>query len=166
MSSVNEGKAISSLHTLRRKVVVEALARVQPVLLLQILIGVSQTLNGGEGQPEALARALILDGQQRLSKVLASAPRLHLPLERMLEIVRSIDAHARERTPEESAVQALLEMCLGLMLQWLARSGRSHIPALSARRQSELPGILHLSSFPFLLSYPPPRRTCSIVPFS
>ena len=98
-------KSVPSLHTLRRKVTIEALAKLQPLLLLQMLVGVSQTVNGGFSQ--ALARTLLLSGQQRLRDLLAAAPRLHLPVERVLEICSSGDA---ERTPEETAAQALLEL--------------------------------------------------------
>jgi hypothetical protein len=86
-----------------------------------MLVGVSQTVNGGFSQ--ALARTLLLSGQQRLRDLLAAAPRLHLPVERVLEICSSGDA---ERTPEETAAQALLELCLGLVLQLMAEDDRRH----------------------------------------
>jgi len=139
-------KSVPSLHALRRKVTIEALTELQPLLLLQMLVGVSQTVNGSFSRSQALARTLLLSGQQRLRDLLAAAPRLHLPVERVLEICSSGDA---ERTPEETAAQALLELCLGLMLQWMAEDDRRHCTTvIPSGWQRFLPSFFPLSPLP------------------
>lgn len=154
-----KNKASPSLRALRQKVAVETLAHVQPILLLRILIGLSQSLNGGIAQPEALARALLLDGRQRLRRLLDAAPRLNLPLEDVLEILHSDDGDDEERTAEESAVQALFEMCLGLILQWLAEKNTlSQAPAFSGNVQRI--DTFFSPSLHFLLLRPPRTRAC------
>jgi hypothetical protein len=117
---------------LRRKGPLKVLPEVQPIFLLQALIGFSQTLNGSASQLEALARALIMDGQQRLRRLRDAAPHLHLPFEELLEMVRSKDHNREDLSDEESAVQAMLEMFLGLMLQWLSRANCCVYPAVSS----------------------------------
>ncbi len=145
---------VSSLHALRRKVTLEALAGLQPLLLLQVLVGVSQIVNSSISRSGALARTLLLSGQQRLHDLLASAPRLHLPVGQVLEFCHSHDA---ECTPEETAAQALLELCLGLMLLWMAEHARRPcITAMLSRRQRIMPS--YFPSFP--LSRPPRTRSC------
>nr|HID12498.1 hypothetical protein [Anaerolineae bacterium] len=139
---------MSSLHTLRRKVTLEALAGLQPLLLLQMLVGVSQTVNSSVSRSRALARTMLLSGQQRLRDLLAAAPRLHLPVEQVLEICRSND---EEHVPEEMAAQALLELCLGLMLQWMAEGARQpYTIVMPSRRQ----WVLSSYSFSFRPNFP------------
>jgi hypothetical protein len=147
-----------SLHALRRKVTPEILAHLQPLLLLQMLMGVSQAVHGSLSRSQALARTLLLNGQQRLGDLLAAAPRLHLPIEQVLDIGRSDGA---EHTPEETAAQALLELCLGLMLQWTAQDGRRRCAtALPSRRQRTMPSCF--LSFPS--SRPFRARSCLYIP--
>jgi hypothetical protein len=131
MSSSRKEKAMSSLRALTRRVPLKSLPQLQPILLLQTVVGLSQTLNGSAAQLEALARALILDGQQRLCRLRDAAPHLHLPLAQLLEMIRSKDDNREGLSEEESAVQAMLEMCLGLMLQWLSRRTYRSYPATS-----------------------------------
>ena len=148
MSTSDKRMKISSFDTLRRKVNLEALAHLQPILLLQMLAGVSQTVNSGVSNSQALARTLLLSGQQRLRDLLAAAPRLHLPLEQVLKQCRADD---EDPTPEETAAQALVELCLGLMLRWMAETAcqRRTIGAPHSR-QRVLPSFLlpHLSPRP------------------
>lgn len=122
--------AASSLDALRRKVNLQhMLAGLQPLLLLQMVGGLSQAVSSGVSQTQALARTLLLSGQQRLRTILAAAPRLRLFLQR---------PPASDSTPEEAAAQALLEVCLGLMLEWIARRARrSHcdLPPLPYNRR-------------------------------
>jgi hypothetical protein len=117
------------LRTLGRKVSLKGLPHLQPVFLLQILVGVSQALNGGAAQAEALARALVLDGQRRLSELRNAAPHVNLSLEQLVKVARAEKCDEEDLSAEESAVQALLEVCLGLMLQLLSK--RSHRSRLS-----------------------------------
>lgn len=123
---------MSSLRALGRKVPLKALPHLLPIYLLQTLIGFSQTLNGSAAQLEALARALIIDGQQRLRTLRDAAPHLHLPLEQLLEMVQYRDDNREDLSGEEGAVQAMLEMCLGLMLQWLSKRNCRSYPAVSS----------------------------------
>ena len=118
MSPSTKKTAASSLEALRRKVNLETLAHLQTLVFLQMLVGVSQTVSEGVSSSQALARTLLLNGQQRLRELLDAAPRLHLPVERMLELCHAGDA---EHKPEETAAQALFELCLGLMLHWMAK---------------------------------------------
>lgn len=150
----------SSFPALRRRVTHEALAGLQPLLLMQVLVGVSQTVNSSVSRSRALAHTLFLSGQQRLSDLLAASPRLHLPVERVLELCHSGDA---ERTPEETAAQALLELCIGLMLQWIAEGAcRPGTTVMLSRRQRVPPSCF--------LSFPSPRpsrtRSCPQIPLA
>jgi hypothetical protein len=122
---------MSSLRALGRRVHLKALPQVQPIFVLQILIGLSQTLNGSAAQLEALGRALMIDGQQRLRSLRDAAPHLHLPLEQLLEIVRSKNDNQEDLSEEENAVQALLEVYLGLVLQWLLKWDCGSYPTVS-----------------------------------
>jgi len=150
--------AIPSFHKLRRKVTPEILGNLQPILLLQILAGISHTVNNSVSHSRALARTLLLSGQQRLCDLLAAAPRLHLPVEQALKICRSGDVDSdADRTPEEVAAQALLELCLGLMLQWMVKAahrGYAIGPLPGQQRNSPL----YFLSFPS--SCPPRARSC------
>jgi hypothetical protein len=84
--------------------------------------------------------------------LLASAPRLRLPLERVLASRHADDA---ERTPEETAAQALLELCLGLLLQWMAEQTHRPCNRVVPSRQRMIP--LHF--FSFSSSSPPRARS-------
>jgi hypothetical protein len=160
MSPSGKRVTVPSLDALRRKVNLETLAHLQPLLLLQMVVGVSQTVNSHISHSPALARTLLLSGQQRMRELLAAAPRLHLPLEQVLEFCRADNA---EHTPEETAAQALFELCLGLMLYWLAgiacRQPATFVPR---SRKRALPS--------YFLSYPPqsmPRaRSCLYTPLA
>lgn len=115
------GKNTVDLRALRRKVPLKALSHVQPIVLLQMVVGLSQALNGNAAQPEAAARALILDGQQRLRRLRAAAPDLDLSLGGLLRKICANETPEAHLSEEASAVQAMLEMCLGLMLRWLSK---------------------------------------------
>jgi hypothetical protein len=163
MSLPTKTRVVSSLCALGRRVPLKALHQLLPVFVLQTLIGLSQTLNGSAGQLETMAHALIADGQQRLRVLRDAAPHLHLSLEHLLEMVASKDSHRDHLPEEERAIQAMLEMCMGLILHWLSRtSGRSYpvLPATSGK-------LVLLSDTPQLslcLSLLIPRRvrTCPI----
>lgn len=146
---LSRGRSKVVLRVLGRKVPLDALPQVQPVFLLQMLIGLSRVLNGGAAQPEALARALILDGQQRLRELRDAAPHLDLSLTRLFSRLRASETRDERLSDEESAVQAMIEMCLGLMLRWLSQGNdRSSHHAASVV-------LKRLSSFDILLpSYP------------
>ena len=158
MLTMGKRTALSSLHALRRRVTLETLNDLQPLLLLQMLVGVSQTVNSSVSRSRALARTLLLNGRQRLHDLLAAAPRLHLPVERVLELCHASDA---ERKPEETAAQALLELCLGLMLQWMAEDGHRHrTPVIPSRRQRTMPSCFLM--FPLIPStQDTPLSSCS-----
>ena len=139
--------ALSSLQTLRRKLALQTLSTLQPILLLQMVMSVSQSVNSRFCHSRTLARSLLLNSQQRLHELVASAPRLHLPVERMLEFCRTVSAEHEPRTPEEAAAQALFELCLGLMLQWMSDHARSYATTGVAHRRCATVG-------PYPLSYP------------
>jgi len=66
MSLLDKRTAVFSLRALQRKVTIETLAALQSLLLLQMLMGVSQTVNSSVSRSRALARTLLLNGQQSL----------------------------------------------------------------------------------------------------
>jgi hypothetical protein len=160
MLRLSKKKASPSLHALRRKITHDILASLQPILLLQMLVGVSQTVNGSVSRSRALARTLFLSGRRRLSALLDSAPHLQLSVEQMLAFCRTSDAGS---TPEEEAAQALLEVCLGLMLHWMTQhNSRRHPTAMPRQRQRISPLY-----FPSCLSRRPPRmRSCPTIPLT
>lgn len=123
------------LRTLGRRVTFEGLPRLQPIFVLQILVGLSQALNGSAARVEALAGALVLDGQRRLSQLRSAAPHLSLSVEQLRRMALSGERNVEDLSAEESAVQGLLEVCLGLMLQFLSSADRRSYP--SALRGSE-----------------------------
>jgi hypothetical protein len=139
MFSLGKRKAV--LHTLGQKVPLKALPHVQPIFLLQILIGLSQILNGSAAQPEALARALILDSQRRLQRLREAAPHLDVSLDTLLNKIRPHGTADEDLSDEESAVQALFEMCLGLMLHWLSKANDRSYPPLSSVAAKRLPSV-------------------------
>ena len=154
------------LRTLGRKVSLKGLPHLQPVFLLQILVGVSQALNGGAAQAETLARALVLDGQRRLTELRNAAPHVNLSLEQLLKVARADTRDEEDLSAEESAVQALLEMCLGLMLQLLSKGGHRSRPSVYAvssiclfRFDARFPFV----AFPLIL--PLRARACPILRF-
>lgn len=142
MLSLGKRAASSSLQAVRRKVTIEVLTNLQPLLLLQMLMEVSQAVTGSVSRSSALARTLALNGQQRLRELLAAAPRLHLPVEQVLERYHSNDAPG---TPEDKAARALLELCLGLLLQWMASDDRRQCTAVMLQ-----PRCCVISSSPWL----------------
>jgi hypothetical protein len=120
-------KRAAALKALGRKVPLRTLTKMQSAVLFQMLIGLSQAVNGGAAQAESVARALILDGQRRLRALRRAAPHLDLSLTRLLSRIRSNDMPDDRLSDEESALQAVLEVCLGLMLRWLSgRDDRLH----------------------------------------
>jgi hypothetical protein len=136
---------------------------VQPVFVLQMLIGLSQVLNGGAARPEALARALILDGQQRLRRLREAAPHLDLSLAHLLDRIRSSEARDEQLSDEESAIQAMLEMCLGLIMRWLSKADdRLHPHASSIALKCLLPFAVLLPSCPSFLHLLFRARSCLI----
>ena len=144
-----------------RKVSLKGLPRLQPVFLLQILIGVSQALNGGAAQAEALARGLVLDGQRRLSELRSAAPQVNLSLEQLLKVAHANKRDEEDLSAEESAVQALLEVCLGLMLWLLSKRDRRWCPSLYAIPSIRL--FCYNARFPFVafpLILPLRARAC------
>jgi hypothetical protein len=160
MSPSGKRVVVPSLEALRRKVNLETLAHLQPLLLLQMVVGVSQTVNSHISHSPALARTLLLSGQQRMRDLLDAAPRLHLPLEQVLEFCRAGDV---DRTPEETAAQALFELCLGLMLHWLAEIACRQ-PATFALRSRKRARPSYSLSYP---SQSPPRaRSCLSAPLA
>lgn len=122
----------AALQALGCKVPLHGLPKVQPVLLLQVVIGLSQVLNGAVPQPESVAQGLIADAQRRLRLLRAAAPHLDLSFRRILAWICSHDHPDHELVDEESALQAVLEMCLGLVLQWLSRRYGPSYPGSSS----------------------------------
>ncbi len=162
MLSLGEKKA--ALRALGQKVPLKTLPRVQPIFLLHMLIGLSQLLNGSAAQPEALARALILDGQQRLRRLRKAAPHLDLSLEPLLNRICPNGMADGQLSDEESAAQAMLEMCLGLVLHWLSKTDNepySHASSMAVKHLLSFDVLLTLC--PSSLHLPPFRaRSCLI----
>lgn len=138
---VSLGKRKASLRALRRKVPLPALPQVQPMFLMQMLIGLSQVLNGTAAKPEALARALILDGQQRLRKLRDATPHLDLSFVPLLDRIRPSETVDEHLSDEQDAVQAMVEMCLGLLLHWLSKGNDPPYHQASSIRMKHLPSL-------------------------
>lgn len=115
------GKRRTALRSLGSRLPLKNLAKVEPLLLLQMVIDLSQVLHGTVAQPEAVARALVRDGQQRLRALRLAAPHVNLSLGRILLWISSKDPSDDCLVEEDGAFEAALEMCLGLVLQWLSR---------------------------------------------
>jgi hypothetical protein len=122
-----------------------------------MVMGVSRSVNSRFCRSRTLARSLLLNSQQRLHELLTSAPRLYLSVERMIEFCRTASAEHEPRTPEEAAAQALFELCLGLMLQWMLDHARSYATTGVAYRRCAPVGLYPLS-YPSLL--PISSRKC------
>ena len=148
-------------NSLRSRVTFAGLPQVQAVFLLQVLVAVSDTLNGGAVHAEGLARGLVLDGQRRLDSLRRAAPHLTLSVEHLLRLARTDERDDDELSTEESATQALLEMCLGLVLKWLSRGNdHSHRPSSSPPSEwlASLEISLPFASLPLIL--PLRARSC------
>jgi hypothetical protein len=145
MLTLDKRTAASSLSALRCKVTVETLTNLQPLLLLQMVAGISQSVNSKVSRSRTVARTLFLSGQQRLHNLVASAPRFHLPVEQMLALCR---AGGTTHTPEEAVVQALLELCIALILQWLTECAcrRRATVTVGKRQRAASPYLLSLTS--------------------
>ncbi len=153
---------MSSFSALQRRVILETVSNLQSLLLLQVLIGISQTVNSSVSSSRALARTLILSGQQRLHDLLSNTPRIKLPLERLLELCKTGEACDAQRSPEKAAAQALIELCLGLMLQWMAGHTHPRYVAVTACARQSIPSL----SFPFYPSRPQRVRSSPYVPLT
>lgn len=147
---------VAVLRKLGRKMSFDRLTQVQPMVLLQVAIGLSQMVNGGAARPDQMARALILDGQQRLRALRRAAPHLDLSLARLVGSICSDGSPEERVSEEESAVQAVLEMCVGFLLRWL--SGRD---GASRRTASSLVGKPSLDASILVFG-----RTSSLFPLS
>lgn len=160
MFALSKRTARSSLHALRRRVALEALSSLQPILLLQMLVGISDAVNGSVARSQVLARTLLLSGQRRMQDLMAAAPRLQLPVEQMLAFCHSGES---KNTPEEAVAQALIELCLGLMLQWMAQGVRRGKISVVPRKRCRV----SLVCFPSYPSQRPPRtRACPYLPLT
>ena len=132
------GKA-DVLRALGKKVPLGMLSQVQPIIVLQMVVGLSQHLAGRAVQPEEIARALILDGQQRLRALRRAAPHLDLSLTRLLKRLCSDESSKRRGSHEDRAVEAVLEMCIGFLLRWLSRSDANGYAGASSPSRRRLP---------------------------
>ena len=131
-------KRRNPLRVLGEKVPLKALPDVQPLLLLQMVMGLSQILNGGAAQSRSVARSLIRDGEQRLRALGKAAPHIDLSLGRLLSRMCSSEMRGEDLSDEECAAQAVLEMCLGLMLHWLSRWEDRSYPHVALDRGKRL----------------------------
>ncbi len=152
MSLRRNRKGRRLLVSLRHTVSLKRLPQVQPVFLLQIMVAFSQALNGSAAHAEALGRGLMLDGRRRLNGLRRAAPHLSLSLEQILLMARTNKANADDLSTEESAAQALFEVCLGLVLQWLSRRDRQPRLSVSAPALNQFPpvGLSSCTSLPLI----------------
>jgi hypothetical protein len=153
---------VDVLRTLGQKVPLGKLSRVQPIVLLQMVVGLSQVVGGGAAQPEEIARALILDGQQRLRALRRAAPHLDLSPARLLRSICSDESSKKRKgSAEDRAVEAVLEMCIGFLLRWLSRDDTSTYAGASSSSDGR-PSLAHTrkSNHPFSLHLPFRARSC------
>lgn len=152
------------LLSLGQRVTLEELGQIQPVFLLQVMVAVCHALNESAVHAEAIARGLVLDGQRRLNGLRRAAPHLTLSLQHVLKLARSMGRGDDDLSAEERAVQALLEVCLGLVLEWLSpRAHRSH-PSASSSSSKQFSLIdVSLLLAPLRPMVPPRARSCPIL---
>lgn len=147
--------------SLRRRVSLNKLPQLQPVFLLQIVVAFSHALNGSAAHVEALAQGLMVDGQRRLNGLRGAAPHVNLSLEQVLRMAGSGTVNHEDLTDQESAAQALFEVCLGLVLQWLSRVDRQPRPSVSAGPSTRLCSAEAPESYASSPLIPSPRaRSC------
>jgi len=160
---ISRSNRAGALRAISDRVPIEKLPQLQPALLLQTMIGLSQLLNEVTGQPEQIAHALITDSRQRLSALREAAPHLDLSLGKLLGRISTGRASHTHRSHEQSAVEAALEMYIGLLLRWLiTRGSRSHETPLSATA-GFMPTSHLYASHPFsTLLFPFRARSCVI----
>ncbi len=142
----------------------EGLPQIQLVFLLQIMVAISHVLNDSAVHAEAVARGLVLDGQRRLNGLRKAAPHLALSVEQIIKLARSNGRGDDDLSVDERAVQALLEVCLGLVLEWLSpRAHRSH-PSASSPLSKQFSFVdVSLLLAPLPLTLPPRARSCPIL---
>jgi hypothetical protein len=103
-----------SKHVLSKRVAQEAMARLQSLLLLSAVV--SQAVSRQVSSSQTLIQSLLLGGRERLGALLFAASRIKVP---------SRGQSDGEYAPsDESTIQALLERCLDLLLQWMTRHER------------------------------------------
>ena len=104
-----------SKHVLPRRVAEEAMVRLQSLLLLSAVV--SQAVSRQVSSSQILLESLLLGGRERLAALLVAASRIRLP-------TRSDSDDDECASSDESAIQAFLERCLDLILQWMTRNER------------------------------------------
>lgn len=154
------GRRKAALRALSRRIAQQELSNIQPLLLLQ-MIGLSQIVDGAVAHPEAVAQALMADAQSRLRALREAAPHVDLSLAGAMAWIWFRDATDKELGAKEGQLQAVLQMCLGLVLRWISRRDHepsSHSFCLPPRgtRLTRAPRLCWLLLFP-LLSRP---RSC------
>lgn len=141
----------------------QEMLRIRPELMLQLMMGLSQVVNGAVAQPEAVAQALIVDARRRLRELQKAAPHVDLSLARVVAWIWNQRASDEEMVAEEGTLQAVLEMCLGLVLRWLSdrrQQSFSQAARLMLRPPCVVDFSLRWSLLPLQLLFRP--RSCLI----
>jgi hypothetical protein len=103
-----------SKHVLSKRVAQEAMVRLQSLLLLSAVV--SRAVSRQVSSSQVLIESLLLGGRERLEALLVAASRIKLPTRGQPD--------GESVSSDETAIQALLERCLDLILQWMTRNER------------------------------------------
>jgi len=115
---------------------VKVLGGLNPVMLVPLMGDLSRTVNSGVVRSRALAA-----GAQRLNDLQSAAPHVRATLDKLAARLPSVHLGVEEIT----ILRAVIELYLGLFLQWLEASDRPHPNGHLPSRRVDLP---HLFFFP------------------
>jgi hypothetical protein len=119
---------------------VKVLGGLNPVMLIPLMGDLSRTVNSGVVRSRALAAALQAAGAQRLNDIQSAAPRVRATLDKLAARLPSVHLSVEEIT----LIRAVIELYLGLILQWLEASDRPHPHGHLLSRRVDLPHLFFL----------------------
>jgi hypothetical protein len=118
----------------------QVLGGLNPVMLIPLMGDLSRTVNSGVVRSRALAAALQAAGAQRLNDLQSAAPRVRATLDKLAARLPSVHLSVEEIT----VIRAVIELYLGLILQWLAAYDRPHTNGHLPSRRVDLPHLFFL----------------------
>lgn len=119
---------------------IKVLGGLNPVMLISLVGDLSRTVNSGVVRSRALAAALQAAGAQRLNDLQSAAPHVRATLYKLTARLPSVHLSVEEIT----VIRAVIELYLGLILQWLAARDRPHPRGHLLSRRVDLPHLFFL----------------------
>jgi hypothetical protein len=123
-----------------RQTVAQVLDTLNPVVLIPLMGNLSRTVNSGVVRSRALAAALQAAGAQRLSDLQSAAPRMRATLDKLAARLPSVHLSVEEIT----LIRAVVELYLGLVLQWLEAIDRPRPNSRELSRRIDWPHLFFL----------------------